>query len=153
MPLEREYTFWVFIKSSNRAADDWKPKQIANFKTVQEFWSVYQHIKRPNELEPGTQINLFVKGIQPAWEDEENSKGGRWQIRFNKSQPLVSNKLWEDLILGVIGEQFTHQNEINGIVISIRSNQDTMSIWNKNGRDQEVVSQIKQDIIRILGIP
>ena len=24
--LEREYTFWVFIKSSNRAADDWKPK-------------------------------------------------------------------------------------------------------------------------------
>ena len=108
MPLEREYTFWVLIKSSNRAADGWKPKQIASFKTVQEFWSVYQHIKRPNELEPGTQINLFVKGIQPAWEDEENSQGGRWQIRFNKSQPLVSNKLWEDLVLGVIGEQFTH---------------------------------------------
>ena len=26
MPLSREFTFWVFIKSSNRAADDWKPK-------------------------------------------------------------------------------------------------------------------------------
>lgn len=31
MPLAREFTFWVFIKSSNRAADDWKPKQIASF--------------------------------------------------------------------------------------------------------------------------
>ena len=78
MPLERQYTFWVFIKSSNRAADDWKPKPIASFKTVQEFWSVYQHIKRPNELEQGTQINMFVKGIQPAWEDVQNAKGGRW---------------------------------------------------------------------------
>ena len=41
LELQREFTFWVFIKSSNRAADDWKPKPIANFKTVQEFWSVY----------------------------------------------------------------------------------------------------------------
>ena len=48
MKLEHEYTFWVFIKSSNRAADDWKPKKIATMKSMQEFWSVYQHLKRPN---------------------------------------------------------------------------------------------------------
>ncbi len=47
----------------------------------------------------------------------------------------MSNQLWEDLVLGVIGEQFTYANEITGIVISIRGNQDTLSIWNKNGRD------------------
>ena len=66
---------------------------------------------------------------------------------------MMSNKLWEDLIIGVIGDQFQSQNEINGIVISIRNNQDTMSIWNKNGRDTETVNSIKQDIIKILGIP
>ena len=65
----------------------------------------------------------------------------------------MSNKLWEDLILGVIGEQFTYPEEINGIVISIRNNQDTISIWNKSGRDQDVIDTIKKDIIRILGIP
>ena len=68
-------------------------------------------------------------------------------------QPLVSNKLWEDLILGVIGEQFTFPDEINGIVISIRNNQDTISVWNKTGNDQDVIDTIKKDIIRILGIP
>ena len=56
--LQRDYTFWIFIKSSNRAADDWKPKPIANFSTVQDFWSIYQHLKRPNQLEAGTMINL-----------------------------------------------------------------------------------------------
>lgn len=25
-------------------------------------------------------------GIQPAWEDERNKKGGRWMINLNKSQ-------------------------------------------------------------------
>jgi len=34
LSLQREYTFWIFIKSSNRAADDWKPKPIANFDSV-----------------------------------------------------------------------------------------------------------------------
>jgi hypothetical protein len=48
MPLQREYTFWVFIKSSNRAADDWKPKSISHFSTVNDFWSIYQHLKRPS---------------------------------------------------------------------------------------------------------
>ena len=56
-------------------------------------------------------------------------------------------------MLGVIGEQFTYPDEINGIVISIRGNQDTMSIWNKSGRDTTIVNTIKEDIIRILGVP
>jgi len=60
MPLQHEYTFWVFMKSSS---NDWKPKPIAHFKTVGEFWSVYQHLKRPSQLEAGTMINLFIKGI------------------------------------------------------------------------------------------
>jgi translation initiation factor 4E len=66
------------------------------------------------------------------WEDEGNKNGGRWVIRINKG---YANKLWEDLILGMIGEQFDYENEINGIVISIRQNGDTISIWNRNGGD------------------
>lgn len=48
------------------------------------------------------------------WEDEANKNGGRWVIRMNKG---FSNKLWEDLILAMIGEQFECENEINGIII------------------------------------
>ena len=37
--LQKEYTFWVFMKS--RADGDWKPKPIASFGTVRSFWNVY----------------------------------------------------------------------------------------------------------------
>ena len=60
--------------------------------------------------------------------------------------------MWEDLLLGVIGEQFTYPDEITGIVISIRNNQDTISVWNRSGSDLEVIKQIKADIIRICGL-
>ena len=74
--LQHEYTLWVFMNSL--ANDGWKPKKMASFGNITQFWNVYQHMKRPNELEHGTMINLFVKGIEPAWEDPANQHGGRW---------------------------------------------------------------------------
>ena len=53
----------------------------------------------------------------------------------------------------MIGEQFTYPEEINGIVVAMRNNQDTISIWNKSGHDLDLIDTIKKDIIRILGIP
>ena len=35
------------------------------------------------------------------WEDENNKNGGKWVLRINKE---FTDKLWEDLILGFIGE-------------------------------------------------
>lgn len=48
------------------------------------------------------------------WEDEANKNGGRWALRVNKG---YANKLWEDLVLAFIGEQFEIENEITGIIM------------------------------------
>ena len=74
--LQNSFTLWVFMNSL--ANDGWKPKKMASFGNVDQFWNVYQHLKRPSDLEHGTMLNLFVKGIEPAWEDPANSEGGRW---------------------------------------------------------------------------
>eukprot|EP00350_Pseudokeronopsis_sp_OXSARD2_P005719 CAMPEP_0170559378 /NCGR_PEP_ID=MMETSP0211-20121228/42316_1 /TAXON_ID=311385 /ORGANISM="Pseudokeronopsis sp., Strain OXSARD2" /LENGTH=67 /DNA_ID=CAMNT_0010872339 /DNA_START=290 /DNA_END=493 /DNA_ORIENTATION=+ len=66
------------------------------------------------------------------WEDDANKNGGRWQIPIAKG---YGNIVWENLILGFIGEQFNVEDEINGIVITIKPNVDTISIWNRNGKD------------------
>jgi translation initiation factor 4E len=85
------------------------------------------------------------------WEDEANKHGGRWTLKVSKG---FTNKLWEDLILAMIGEQFTLENEINGIVLSIRGGLgDKISIWNRNGKDKEIVEKIKEDIVSILQLP
>ena len=62
-----------------------------------------------------------MDGIKPMWEDEANLHGGRWTLRVAKG---YANKLWEDLILAFIGEQFTDENEICGIIVSVRNNGD-----------------------------
>ena len=74
------------------------------------------------------------------WEDEANKNGGRWTLRVSKG---YANKLWDDLILAMIGEQFSLENEINGIVLSIRNMGDQISIWIRNGNNKEIVEKIK----------
>ena len=57
------------------------------------------------------------------WEDEKCKDGGKWGMRIPKTH---SNKYWEDLILALIGDQFSDENEVNGIMISLRHNMDTV---------------------------
>lgn len=47
-------------------------KALANFSTINQFWSMYQHLKRPNSFDKETVLNVFVKGIKPIWEDPEH---------------------------------------------------------------------------------
>ena len=56
--------------------------------------------------------------------------GGRWTIKVPKTH---SNLFWENLSLAMIGEQFRCENEVMGIVISLKSHLDTISFWNKHG--------------------
>lgn len=49
----------------------------------------------------------------------------------------LASRYWESLVLAIIGEQFDVEDEICGAVLSIRSSEDIISVWNKtssNGR-------------------
>lgn len=59
-------------------------KPLATFETVEDFWAVYQHCKRPEAVETKTCYHLFQEGIKPMWEDENNEKGGRWHVWLPK---------------------------------------------------------------------
>ncbi|CDW89504.1 eukaryotic translation initiation factor 4e type 2 [Stylonychia lemnae] len=130
--LEYLYTYWIFQKQQQNRD---------HHLSANEFES---------QIKPIAKFKTFVDEVKPMWEDEANKNGGRWVIRVNKG---YSNKLWEDLTLAMIGEQFECENEIHGIVIVIKPSGDTIAIWNKNSRDQQIVDQIKQDLIRTLNLP
>ena len=66
------------------------------------------------------------------WEDEHNLKGGKFSMIIPKQ---LSNKYWEDLVLTFIGEKFSVDNEITGLVINLKSNKDTIQIWTRNSQD------------------
>ncbi|KAI9178963.1 hypothetical protein H9P43_005625 [Blastocladiella emersonii ATCC 22665] len=123
-------------------------KNLGEFATVEAFWRVYSHLKRPSEIAPITDFQIFKAGVRPMWEDKENIHGGKWMIRLRKG---LSQRFWEDLILGVIGEQFT--DPINGIVLSIRGSEDILSVWTAHAGDGAEVLRIRDAIKALLQLP
>lgn len=67
------------------------------------------------------------------WEDEHCKDGGRWALRVPKTH---TNKYWEDLLLALIGEQFSVEDEVNGVAVSVKPNQDIVYVWNKSGKNE-----------------
>ncbi len=49
-------------------------KKIADFETVEDFWKIFQHMKKPESLQSGIDFQLFKYNITPLWEDDSNKK-------------------------------------------------------------------------------
>jgi mannose/fructose/N-acetylgalactosamine-specific phosphotransferase system component IIB len=52
----------------------------------------------------------------------------------------------------MIGEQFQAEGEVIGIALSLKPTQDVISVWNRSGKDQPKIAQIKADIEQVLKI-
>ena len=134
---------------------------------VESFWSLWTHLQPPSNLVPTTDYLLFHSGVRrPVWEDPLNLSGGKWIIRLKKG---VSDRIWEDLILGIIGDQFDectpdreHEEgndandswseggenaeewpEICGATLSVRQSEDILSVWNRVDRDMKLREKIR----------
>jgi hypothetical protein len=94
-----------------------------------------------------------------VWEDPVNISGGKWIIRLKKG---VTDRLWEDLVLAIIGDQFDECNgdtkdlswedsrehgsdwpEICGCTISVRQSEDIVTLWNRVDADPKVREKIR----------
>ncbi|KAL0383809.1 UNVERIFIED_CONTAM: Eukaryotic translation initiation factor NCBP [Sesamum calycinum] len=117
---------------------------------VEAFWVCYCHLARPSTLPSPTDLHLFKEGIRPLWEDSANCNGGKWIIRFKK---VVSGRFWEDLVLALIGDQLDYGDNICGAVLSIRFNEDILSVWNRNASDHQAVMALRDSIKRHLKLP
>lgn len=103
--------------------------KVASVGTIESFWTVYAHLKRPSSLPTVSDYHIFKDGIRPAWEDEANKKGGKWIVRLKKG---VADRYWEELLLAIIGDQFMEaSDEVCGAVLSVRGGEDVLSVWTK----------------------
>jgi len=66
-------------------------KMVAVVNTVEEFWTVYDYLKRPSDLPTTTDYHFFRSHITPTWEDKNNEKGGKWIVRLPKGTSLSSS--------------------------------------------------------------
>ncbi|XP_059145635.1 eukaryotic translation initiation factor 4E type 2-like isoform X3 [Physella acuta] len=150
-PLQYNYAIWFSRRSqSNKTVRyDQNLKFIASFASVEQFWNIYSYITRPSDMTGHVDYHLFKEGIRPMWEDEANKHGGKWIIRLKKG---LASRCWENLIMAMLGEQFMVGEEICGAVISIRYQDDILSLWNRSN-DQSVTTRIRDILQRVLNLP
>ncbi|XP_009352074.1 eukaryotic translation initiation factor 4E-1 [Pyrus x bretschneideri] len=137
-PLEHSWTFWFdnpAAKSAKLKQADWGStiRPIYTFSTVEEFWSIYNNIRRPSNLNMGTDFHCFKYKIEPKWEDPVCANGGKWTVTYPKGK---SDTPWLYTLLAMIGEQFDHGDEICGAVVNVRTRQEKIALWTKNAANE-----------------
>jgi translation initiation factor 4E len=137
--LNNQFTFWLtfFNKSKDKQLEEFEDnmKPLGTFSTVEGFWDMYQHMKRPYTLPRGSEFFLFKAGIRPLWEDQANEGGGRFFISVKRS--TLANKIWEDLLLALLLVDAAH-HAINGVVLNVRTSEVFLSVWTAQLPDTEM---------------
>lgn len=153
-PLQFPYTFWYSRRSPNKQTSsqnyDQNLKNVVTFASVEQFWAYYNHMLRPGDLSGHSDYHLFKDGIRPMWEDSANKEGGKWIVRLKKG---LASRCWENLVLALLGEQFMVGEEICGAVISVRYQEDILSLWNKTAIDPAITARIRETLKRVLNLP
>eukprot|EP01132_Coremiostelium_polycephalum_P007516 gene7516-9237_t len=127
--LSNTYYFYYMPKRPKNMSDYLSGLQCIDnpIRTVEDFWSYYSHMIRPvDEFSSLSDIYLFKEGIRPVWEDEDNVKGA------------------------FIGDQIDGSENINGIVISFRSNDNNLiGIWNKDAENTDTLLNSLKNLFKI----
>jgi len=146
--LPEAWTFWFIRRPAVRSNDSYSKhlKMLGVVNSVEQFWALYNHMVRPNDLPSPCDLQIFQHGVQPLWEDEANRLGGKLYFRVRKGQ---SSRLWEDMLLALIGGQL-HGCGVCGAVISTRFSEDCISIWNRDARDEASLQLLRDTIRRVL---
>lgn len=152
--LQNAFSFWFSKRSPGRQQSPMNYEQsiryVGSFASVEQFWHLYSHMVRPNEMTGHCDFHLFKESIKPMWEDEKNKLGGKWIVRLRKG---LASRCWENMVLAMLGEQFMVGDEICGAVVSIRYQEDIVSIWNQNSSDLQTRARIRDTLGRVLNLP
>ena len=137
---------------SRNDIEDWDSRltYVTSFKTIKEFWAVYNHLKLPCHLRQGWDYMIFRTGIAPNWECDANKQGGRCMLEIPKSQRNSDlNNKWLETLLALIGEQLSENpDDVTGAVVQSRKKQDRISIWTrKDDGSAKRVARIYQDAV------
>ena len=160
--LENKFSFWYRIsddimqyQAPKQALDkniyETQVKKIYEFDTVEEFWVIFQHLRKPDSCKQGIEFMMFKEPIKPMWEDEYNKNGGKISIKLKKDYTTI---IWEEMIFALIGGILPKEmkEEINGIVATSRKEFNTLQIWFKTYEDK-IKNDLEQCIRDLLVIP
>lgn len=153
-PLENNWTLWYYRNDKYKPWEE-NQQEVMSFNTVEDFWSMYNHIERVSKLDMGCDYSFFKQGIKPMWEDEANQRGGKWLINIDKRNRSngALDEMWLDVILCLIGETFEDSGVmVNGAVVNVRGKCDKICLWLRDIQPKETVMNIGHKLKQCLNM-
>ncbi|KAG6545188.1 hypothetical protein Mapa_013300 [Marchantia paleacea] len=155
-PLEHGWTFWFDNPNGKSKQATWGSslRPVYTFKTVEDFWCLYNNVLQPSHLIAGADFHCFKVGIEPKWEDPRCAQGGKWSTstpRGNNNKATL-DQFWLHTLLAMIGEQFDEYDEVCGAVVSVRARQDKIALWTKTASNEAAQTSIGKQWKAVLDI-
>jgi translation initiation factor 4E len=152
--LQDKWSFWFYKCDKSR---DWKDNllHITDICTVEDFWAVHHKIKPVESLSDGCDYIVFKHGIKPMWEDPRNKNGGRIILNIDKKNVLsFLSKIWLNSLLFLIGSSYDDEesDNINGLVINVRTKLNRISLWTCNFDNKPLQEKISKRFMKYLGL-
>jgi len=125
-------------------------KHVFEFDSVKSFWGLYNHIDF-KKMPVGANLRIFKKPIQPTWEDPRNVNGGTWhlvpRLYGGQRDPPPAILVYKELLLAMIAGDLGPL--INGIVLSVKSQDTIISLWCESNRSKKY-NKVKSVAMQIL---
>mmetsp|Transcript_523 Transcript_523/g.648 ORF Transcript_523/g.648 Transcript_523/m.648 type:complete len:103 (-) Transcript_523:467-775(-) len=83
------------------------------------------------------------------WENSMN--GGCWILKLNHNNPQNIDKIWEQILFCLIGEQFD-EPQVIGVNLSLRSKESLLQLWLKDGSDETMKTEVSNRLRHFLDL-
>ena len=148
--FKTRWSFWCAASPGRNSTTSWEMKKLFSFSNLAEFWSHFNAMKMPSEFGHATvEVSIFREGVEPEWDHEPCSNGGRWGARMERvSSPDSLDQAWMNLVLGALGESIMGEassdlgDHILGVAFSSKgTNTRRIAMW-IDVREKETVLAI-----------
>ncbi|KAH9360247.1 hypothetical protein HPB48_019835 [Haemaphysalis longicornis] len=129
---------WCLWFQGNDERRSWEDNlmEVTSFQTLEDFWTLHNHIERASNLHQGCAYALFRYGIEPSMGGPRNRNGGQWIFTVERGRRDLDST-WLQVLLCLVTDKFgEHSADVCGAVLQVRSEDDVIAVWTTNKRNE-----------------
>eukprot|EP00659_Diplonema_papillatum_P011314 gene11314-17384_t len=146
-PLKNEWQFWLDVLEDTPEASAPKRQALGAIGTIKLFWWFYNKLA-PEHLPAKATVQLFRNGIEPSWGHPKNRRGGHYRLTCKTKGHI--QRLWFDVALALVGEQFELSGQVCGAGYNISKG--SVLFWISDSEDEMSKQEIRRQLINLLPV-